>query len=187
MYHSFGPTRTTTYAGNGKALQVKVFTLVRGLLALIFVCCADAAGLGFDRTATGSNAAAQYNSPLKEQFADQVATPEMYLLWFHHVPWDYTTKSGLTMWDELNYRYIQGVGAMEGMQKSWATLKEMIDIERFNAVSRYLIMQHRDAVWFRDACLACFATFSERSFVDGYQAKYTLEYYRALPPNAAPE
>jgi alpha-glucuronidase len=111
----------------------------------------------------------------------------MYLLWFHHVPWDYTTKSGRTMWDELNYRYIQGVAAVDDMQKSWATLKGLIDSERFEAVSQYLIMQHRNAVWFRDACLAYFATFSKRPFLDGYQPKYPLDYYKALPPNAAPE
>jgi len=148
---------------------------------------ADAEGLGFDRTATGSNAAAQYNSPLREQFADLAATPEMYLLWFHHVPWDYKTQSGRTMWDELNYRYIQGVAAVEDMQRTWATLKGLIDAERFEAVSQYLIMQHRNAVWFRDACLAYFATFSKRPFLDGYQPKYPLDYYKALPPNAAPE
>jgi alpha-glucuronidase len=148
---------------------------------------ADAEGLGFDRTATGSNAAAQYHSPLKEQFADLAATPEMYLLWFHHVPWDYTTQSGRSMWDELNYRYNQGVASVGQMQKTWATLKGLIDSERFNAVSQYLIMQHRDAVWFRDACLAYFETFSKRPFPLGYQPKYPLEYYKGLPPNAAPE
>jgi alpha-glucuronidase len=148
---------------------------------------ADAAGLGFERTAAGSNAAAQYNSPLKEQFADLAATPEIYLLWFHHVPWDYTTKSGRSMWDELNYRYTQGVAEVEDMQKTWATLRGLVDSERFIAVSQHLIMQHRDAVWFRDACLAYFATFSRRPFPDGYQPKYPLDYYQSLPPNAAPE
>ena len=86
-----------------------------------------------------------------------------------------------------SYRYIQGVTSVEDMQKTWATLKGLIDSERFDAVSQYLIMQHRDAVWFRDACLAYFATFSKRPFLDGYQPKYPLDYYKALPPNAAPE
>jgi alpha-glucuronidase len=148
---------------------------------------ADAEGLGFDRTATGSDTVSQYHSPLKEQFADLAATPEQYLLWFHHVPWDYKTGSGRTLWDELTYRYRQGVAAVEDMQQTWATLEGRIDSERFHAVREQLIMQHRDAVWFRDACLAYFATFSKRPFPDGYRPKYPLDYYQSLPPNAAPE
>src|ERR1035438_10083384 len=49
---------------------------------------ADAAGLGFDRTVTGSDAVAQYHSPLRERFGDPAACPEELLLWFHHLPWD---------------------------------------------------------------------------------------------------
>ena len=72
------------------------------------------------------------------------------------------------------------------MQKTWESLKSEIDDERFTAVKQYLVMQHRDAVWFRDASLAYFATFSKRPFANGYQPKYPLAYYKSLPPNAAP-
>jgi alpha-glucuronidase len=73
------------------------------------------------------------------------------------------------------------------MLKTWATLKGLIDSERFNALSQYLIMQHRDEFWFRDACLAYFASCSKRPFLRGYQPKCPLDQYQALPPNAAPE
>ena len=43
------------------------------------------------------------------------ACPEDYLLWFHHVPWDYRTQSGRTLWDELVHRYTpwRGCGARD--------------------------------------------------------------------------
>jgi alpha-glucuronidase len=148
---------------------------------------ADQTGLGFDRSATGYNSVAQYNSPLKEQWNDVRTTPEDLLLWFHHVPWDYKLKSGRSLWEELQFRYHRGVGAMEEMQKTWSGLKGKIDDERFTAVTQFLVMQHRDAVWFRDAGLAYFATFAKRPFANGYKPKYPLGYYQALPPNAAPD
>jgi alpha-glucuronidase len=54
------------------------------------------------------------------------------------------------------------------------------------AVTQFLVMQHRDAVWFRDAGLSYFATFAKRPFANGYKPKYPLAFYKALPRNAAP-
>ena len=148
---------------------------------------ADTEGLGFDRTSKGRyDTVAQYNSPLKETFDDLAATPEDHLLWFHHVSWDYRTKSGRTLWEELQYRYQQGVAGVETLQKTWDGLKGRIDEERHTAVKQYLVMQHRDAVWFQDASLAYFETFARRPFANGYKPKYDLDTYKKLPPNTAP-
>jgi alpha-glucuronidase len=147
---------------------------------------ADAVGLGVDRSHTGYNTAAQYNPPLNKQFDDIGTTPEDFLLWFHHVPWDWRMKSGRTMWEELQTIYSRGVAGVERMQKTWQGLKDRIDDERFTAVTQYLVMQHRDAVWFRDASLAYFQTFAKRPFTGGYKPKYPLDYYKKLPPNTAP-
>ena len=48
---------------------------------------ADAGGIGFDRTASGSNALAQYAPAVQKKFADPSTTPLEYLLWFHRVEW----------------------------------------------------------------------------------------------------
>ena len=69
---------------------------------------ADSDGIGFNRTATGSNALEQYFSPIPEIYGNPETCPERYLLWFHHLNWDYITKSGRTLWDELCYRYYSG-------------------------------------------------------------------------------
>lgn len=66
--------------------------------------CADEKGIGYNRSANGSNAAGQYNSPLKEEFNDINNVPEKYLLWFHHVDWNHKMKSGRTLWSELVHK-----------------------------------------------------------------------------------
>jgi alpha-glucuronidase len=123
---------------------------------------ADSTGLGFNRTNTGSNTVAQYFSPLKEEFNDIKTCPEKFLLWFHHVPWDYKMKSGRIFWDELCYNYQGGVDQVRDFQRKWDRLENLIDRERFSDVQYKLKIQAKDAVWWRDACLLYFQTFSKR-------------------------
>jgi alpha-glucuronidase len=123
---------------------------------------ADSTGVGFDRTATGSDAASQYFPPLCESFSDPGACDERLLLWFHHVPWTHRLRSGHTLWEELCYRYDKGVGAVRGFQKAWDRLERYVDAERFAAVQSKLRVQARDAVWWKDACLLYFQTFSKQ-------------------------
>ncbi len=83
---------------------------------------ADRNGIGFDRTASGSNAVAQYAPDVAATYADPAKVPEPLLLWFHHVPWDHRMASGRTLWDELVSRYSLGVRQVQAMQATWATL-----------------------------------------------------------------
>ncbi|HWW73971.1 MAG TPA: alpha-glucuronidase, partial [Pyrinomonadaceae bacterium] len=141
---------------------------------------ADAAGIGFDRTPTGSNAVAQYSAPVRAVFADPARVPEKYLLWFHHVPWDRRMRSGRTLWDELALRYQRGVDWVRAARKSWDSLAGVIDAERHAAVARKLEIQERDAVWWRDACLLYFQTFSKRPLPAGVEKpRKTLAEYMA--------
>ena len=147
---------------------------------------ADAEGLGFDRSWSGSKNAAQYKGPLKDQFGDMAKTPDDLLLYFHHVPWDYRMQSGNTMWDELVQRYMRGVIEVGEMQRWWAQMKPFVDAERFQKTADFLAIQHREAIWWRDACLAYFQTFSKRPFPSGYAPKYPLDYYKTMPMFASP-
>jgi alpha-glucuronidase len=144
-------------------------------------------GLGFDRTASGSNMAAQYNQPLRGEFEDVTKTPEKFLLFFHHVPWDYKMLSGGPLWDELVAHYRLGVTEVEGMQKVWAGLGAYVDKERFDQMTAFLAIQHREAIFWRDACLAYFQQFSKRPYPPGYAPKYPLSYYEAMAPFASPD
>ncbi|MGX9985690.1 RagB/SusD family nutrient uptake outer membrane protein [Soonwooa purpurea] len=122
---------------------------------------ADANGLGFDRTMSGSNAVSQYNSPLKEIYNNINTTPENLLLWFHHVPWDYQMKNNKSMWDNLAYKYDKGVKGVITYQKIWDQVESYVDKERFFAVQSKLKIQAKDAFWWKDACLLYFQGFSK--------------------------
>ncbi|HEY0366866.1 MAG TPA: alpha-glucuronidase, partial [Pyrinomonadaceae bacterium] len=141
---------------------------------------ADAFGIGFDRTKTGSNTVSQYHVPVRQRFSDLDRCPEEFLLWFHHVSWDHKMKSGRTLWDELALHYQDGVDWVRSTRATWATLSRLIDPERHAAISKKLAIQERDAIWWRDACLLYFQTFAKRPLPRGVEppAK-TLSEYKA--------
>ena len=122
---------------------------------------ADKQGIGFDRSRNGSNAISQYHEPLASQF-DQIETcPEIYLLWFHHLPWDFKMKNGRILWDELCFRYDKGVNQVRDFQKTWDRVKSHVDDHRFYAVQSKLRNQCRDAQIWKDACILYFQQFSQ--------------------------
>ena len=121
---------------------------------------ADSAGLGFNRSSSGSNAVAQYPAQLAKKLDDINTCPEEFILWFHHVPWDFKMKSGATLWQELCNRYQSGVESVETMQRQWTAAKPYIDPELWNDVNERLMTQARDANWWREGCLLYFQQFS---------------------------
>ncbi|WP_400263197.1 hypothetical protein ACFX5U_09075 [Sphingobacterium sp. SG20118] len=123
---------------------------------------ADTIGLGFDRTPSGSNAISQYSTAVAKNYGDIQLCPDEFLLWFHHVPWNYTMKSGRSLWDELCYKYDFGVEQVREMQKAWDRLEDKVDHQRFAEIQSKLKIQSKDAVWWKDACLLYFQTFSRR-------------------------
>ena len=141
---------------------------------------ADERGLGFDRTETGSNTLSQYHRPVRDRFENPATCPEEFLLWFHHVPWAHRMKSGRIMWDELALHYQRGVDWIRSTRKEWTALAGVVDPERYDQVAKKLAIQERDAIWWRDAVLLYFQTFSKRPLPAGVEkpAK-TLEEYKA--------
>jgi alpha-glucuronidase len=121
---------------------------------------ADTIGVGFDRTKTGSDAVSQYNEPLNSQLNDVRTCPEIYLLWFHHLPWDYKMHSGRTLWDEICYKYDSGLQQVRQFQKTWDKTRPYVDDERFCSVQKKLRDQCRNAQIWKDACLLYFQQFS---------------------------
>ncbi|MBC7669013.1 MAG: alpha-glucuronidase [Gemmatimonadaceae bacterium] len=138
-------------------------------------------GVGFDRTATGSNAVAQYAPVVAQRFSDLKTVDERDLLWFHHVPWDYRLKSGVSLWDGMVTHYSRGVSYVDGMGKTWETLAPYVDPERHAQVASFLAIQRHEAQWWRDASIAYFQTFSKRPLPAGEAAPaHSLEYYESL-------
>lgn len=166
--HHYGPAPWTKDAGRADWTSV-------------YYHRADAAGIGFDRTATGSNAVGQYYPPVAKLYGSVATCPDAYLLWFHHLTWDYTMRSGRTLWQELCYVYSQGADAVQGLQTAWASVADEIDADRFAQVQMLLTIQQKEARWWRDACLLYFQTFSQRPFpADLAPPDHSLAYYQNL-------
>lgn len=118
---------------------------------------ADKDGIGFDRTVkTGSGATAQYPSPLSATLEDVDACPEKYLLWYHHLGWDHKLPSGETVWEALNRHYDDGVDGVADMRETWGNLEGSVEPEIYTDIEGRLLTQHKDAIWWRDACLEYF-------------------------------
>ncbi len=148
---------------------------------------ADSQGIGFDRSASGSNAVGQYAPQVAEIYGDSARVPESLLLWFHHVPWDRRMRSGRTLWDELVGRYSRGVRQVRSMQDTWAALCDRIDPQRHRHVAAFLQIQHDEAQWWRDASVAYFQSLSGRPLPAGERPPpQPLSYYQALQFPFAP-
>lgn len=138
-------------------------------------------GIGFDRTATGSDAVAQYAPTVAAGFSDLKTIDERDLLWFHHLPWTYRLKSGQTLWDGLVAHYSRGVAYVGGMERTWAGLAPYVDPERHAQVGAFLAIQRDEAQWWRDASIAYFQTFSGLPLPAGEKPPArSLEYYEGL-------
>ena len=130
---------------------------------------ADKEGLGFDRTTDGSDAVSQYPDSLAAVFNSIDSCPDEFLLWFHHVPWKHEMKSGRTMWDELCLHYQRGVDAARGFRDTWKDMSPYVDAERHASVAHRFDIQASDAVWWKDACLEYFRTFSHMKYPAGVE------------------
>ena len=124
---------------------------------------ADAEGVGFDRSSTGSDAVSQYREPLNKIYNDLESCPEEYLLWFHHVPWNYQMKSGLTLWQEMQEKYNSGVRDVERFCLIWDNMKPYFqnDMQRWNEVKARMDHQLENARKWRDVCLNYFGSFAK--------------------------
>jgi alpha-glucuronidase len=141
---------------------------------------ADAKGLGFDRTPTGSDATSQYALPLATLFAG-ADIPDHYLMWFQHPAWDHKMRSGRSLWDEMVIHYDIGVADVAQMRKTWDAMKPMVDAERWSQTASFLAIQQKEAQWWRDACIAYFQTFSHMPMPAGHAAPpHDLAWYKAI-------
>ena len=158
---------------------------------------ADTIGLGFNRSdhpepcladPQGSNNVNQYPEPLRTLYNDPATCPERFLLWFHHIPWQHELPNGLSLWDNLCYRYDEGVRQAHELVALWQQATEGIDettdsippISPINSIPSIpsiksissikslqltlLRRQAQDAQWWRDACLLYFQQFSRLPF-----------------------
>lgn len=123
---------------------------------------ANGDSIGVDRTHTGSNATGQYPEPYCSLYDDINTCPERYLLWFHRVPWTRRMNSGRTLWEEMQWRYNQGVSEVEDFIHIWQEARPEIDEQRWREVNDRLQRQLKDAKEWRDVCLGYFGKLQEK-------------------------
>lgn len=125
---------------------------------------ADAKGIGFDRSSKGTDAVGQYPEPYRSQYDNIETCPEEYLLWFHHVPWNYKMKSGSTLWQELCMKYNMGVAMVEVYRDFWHTSAKQYmkgHEQEWQHTDSLLNVQLENAKEWRNTCLKYFQTFSK--------------------------
>ena len=125
---------------------------------------ADAKGIGFDRSSKGTDAVGQYPEPYRSQYDNIETCPEEYLLWFHHVAWDYKMKSGSTLWQELCMKYNMGVAMVEVYRDFWHTSTKQYmkgHEQEWQHTDSLLNVQLENAKEWRNTCLKYFQTFSK--------------------------
>lgn len=144
---------------------------------------ADYNGIGFDRTKTGTDAVDQYHEPLASEINNVATTPEIYLLYFHHLSWDYKLKNGQTLWESLCNHWNTGVNQVRQFQVTWDKVQPYVDAQRFARVQEKLRRQTRDAQFWKDANLLYFQQFSKRPFPDNVERPINnLNYYINTDP-----
>lgn len=125
---------------------------------------ADAQGVGFDRSSKGTDAVGQYPEPYRSLYDNIETCPEEYLLWFHHVAWDYKMKSGSTLWQELCMKYNMGVAMVEVYRDFWHTSAKQYmkgHEQEWQHTDSLLNVQLENAKEWRNTCLKYFQAFSK--------------------------
>lgn len=125
---------------------------------------ADAKGIGFDRSSKGTDAVGQYPEPYRSLYDNIETCPEEYLLWFHHVAWNYKMKSGSTLWQELCMKYNMGVAMVEVYRDFWHTSAKQYmkgHEQEWQHTDSLLNVQLENAKEWRNTCLKYFQAFSK--------------------------
>ena len=123
---------------------------------------ADAQGIGFDRSSKGTDAVGQYPEPYRSLYDNIETCPEEYLLWFHHVAWNYKMKSGSTLWQELCMKYNMGVAMVEVYRDFWHTSAKQYmkgHEQEWQHTDSLLNVQLENAKVWRNTCLKYFQNY----------------------------
>ena len=123
---------------------------------------ADAKGIGFDRSSKGTDAVGQYPEPYRSLYDNIETCPEEYLLWFHHVAWNYKMKSGSTLWQELCMKYDMGVAMVEVYRDFWHTSAKQYmkgHEQEWQHTDSLLNVQLENAKEWRNTCLKYFQNY----------------------------
>ncbi|KAI0554751.1 glycoside hydrolase superfamily [Xylaria curta] len=113
---------------------------------------ADSDSIGMDRTVwNGTGFAGQYPSEVAAKFESIETTPDDLLLWFHHVPYTHVLKNGKQVIQHFYDSHYDGAETAASFPKKWASLKGLIDQQRFEEMLFRLEYQAGHAIVWRDS------------------------------------
>ncbi|KAL4938327.1 hypothetical protein BDV06DRAFT_231929 [Aspergillus oleicola] len=112
----------------------------------------DADSIGMDRTVwNGTGNAGQYPQDVYDMYEKIETTPDNLLLWFHHVPYTHVLKSGKTVIQHFYDAHYRGSAVAQTFVSLWESLKDKIDVERYEHVLSRLIYQAGHSLVWRDS------------------------------------
>ena len=113
---------------------------------------ADKQTIGMDRTVSnGTGFSGQYPTEISNMYENIETTPDNLLLWFHHVPYTQTLKSGETVIQHFYNAHYAGAATAQSFVPMWQSLKGKVDDERYNDVLFRQVYQAGHSIVWRDA------------------------------------
>lgn len=123
---------------------------------------ADKFSIGMDRTTkNGTGNAGQYPSAVAERYENIDTTPDNLLLWFHHVNYNHTLKSGKTVIQHFYDSHYEGAEVAQTFVRQWRSLKDKVDRERYEHVLFRQTFQAGHALVWRDSINQFYYNLSE--------------------------
>lgn len=113
---------------------------------------ADHDSVGMDRTCwNGTCFSGQYPPEVSQVYESLDATPDNYVLWFHHVPWTHVLDSGKTVIQHFYDAHYTGAETAQAFAATMRTLEGKIDSERFDQMMFRQTYQAGHSIVWRDA------------------------------------
>lgn len=129
---------------------------------------ADFRGIGVERGPEGTGMALQYNSPVKEMYADKDKTPDELILFFHKMPYTHVLRSGKTIIQHIYDTHFEGYEEAKKMQAAWNTLEGKVNERTFNNVKERFERQVANA---REWCDIVNSYFYRKCGIDDEQGR----------------
>ncbi|MGM0123363.1 alpha-glucuronidase [Enterococcus sp. AZ194] len=111
---------------------------------------ADREGIGNNRTVQGTKFVTQYSAARCDEYNNLKTCPDEFLLWFHHVNYDYVLQNKKTLIQDIYDNHFLGVERVKNYQETWESLEGVLDEESYRNVKGLLQEQYRVAVEWRD-------------------------------------
>lgn len=111
----------------------------------------DCYGIGVDRSvASGTGNAGRYIGPNAVMYEKPETCPEELLLFFHHIPYNFKLKSGVTLIQHIYDSHFDGADQASLLIQRWKTLEGRIEPNCFDRVLKRLEIQAKSAREWRD-------------------------------------